>query len=132
MNELPSIPGMDWNPPAPEDAIAALEQRLGQTLPTNYKQFLQLANGASLSGGLLLFSTDLIEERNKTWEVQLYAPGFLAICGTGAGEAILILRNGIDSRLFIVGTGSMTPDMMRELSPSIEQWLNNGCELPDD
>jgi len=132
MNSLPEVSGLNYSPPAPADAVAALEQRLGQPLPSEYRQFLLLANGASLSGGLLLYSTGEIEERNSTWQVPVYAPDYLAIGDTGAGDAILIHQSSRNSTLFIVGTGSMTPNMMRELGPSIEHWLNGGCEVPED
>lgn len=132
MNKLPDVPGLDRNPPASVDAVSALEQRLGQPLPPDYRQFLLLANGASLGGGLLMYSTGEIEERNATWEVPVYAPGYLAIGDTGAGDVLLIRQSGGGSPLFIVGTGSMTPGMMRELAPSIEQWFHSGCEVPED
>lgn len=132
MNDLPGVPGMDTYPPASETVVLDLEQRLGQPLPTEYRQFLRLTNGASLAGGLLLYNTGEIEERNATWQVAAYAPGYLAIGDTGGGEAILLQLNSGDSRLFIVGTGSMAPEMARELAPSLEQWLVGGCELPED
>ena len=64
--------------------------------------------------------------------MPVYAPGYLAIGDTGGGDVILVKHDDDDAGLFIVGMGSLNPDMMRELAPSLDLWLQNGVELPED
>jgi hypothetical protein len=129
---LPNHAGLKTYPPATEETLSDLERRLGYSLPVIYRRFLLQADGFSLDGGLLMYGTDIIEERNSTYEVAIYAPGYLAIGGTGGGEAIMIRQDDDNAALLIVDVGAMTPDMMRELAPGLEQWLEAGCELPED
>jgi hypothetical protein len=130
--EIPVIPDLRRNPPASEVAIADLELRLGHSLPPQYKLFLSQADGFSIGGGLLIYSTSEIAERNSTWGVPEHLPSFLAIGDTGGSELILVDHNDSSTRLYIVGPGALFPDMMRELAPSLETWLKKGCELPED
>lgn len=127
MIEIPAIAGMQQNAAASEDELQALEGRLGRRLTQEHRQLLSLSDGFSIGGGLLLYSTAEIEERNTTWEVQVYAPGYIAIGDTGGGDVITIFESENPSRVFVVGAGTMDPADMREVAPSIEQWLNNGC-----
>jgi hypothetical protein len=130
MTLLPDIPGLRLNPPASEEALSALEKRLGFSLPTAYRRFLRVTDGFSLGGGLLMYSTEEIEERNATYEVQIYSPGYLSIGDTGGGEAILIRQDDDEARLQIVGMGVLTPDDMRMLAPSLWQWMESGFPIP--
>lgn len=129
---LPNNAGLETYPPATEETLSALERRLGYALPKIYRRFLLEADGFSLDGGLLMYGTDIIEERNSTFEVAIYAPGYLAIGDTGGSEAIVIRQDDDDAALLIVGLGAMTPNKMRKLAPGLEEWLEAGCELPED
>ncbi len=45
------------NPPASQDAIAAVEKRLGQPLPVDYRTFLELHDGWPMMAHFLFLST---------------------------------------------------------------------------
>ncbi|HLY25044.1 MAG TPA: SMI1/KNR4 family protein, partial [Aggregatilineales bacterium] len=67
------------NPGASEEQIAALEARLGLTLPPSYSQFLAVTNGWRLVGfglDLVLFGTEDVNwfrTLNPIWLAQLEA-----------------------------------------------------------
>ena len=132
MKGIPTIPGLLRNPPALEESITNLERRLGHTLPNEYKLFLREADGFSLGGGLLMYSAREIEERNSTWRMPVCLPDYVAIGETGGGDVLLVAFNDQAARLLIAGSGALFPDMLRELAPSLEVWLESGCEIPED
>jgi len=63
------------NPPATLEEIAYAEQELGKTLPSFYKEFLQLANGVYLDHGYGYFFTIYMPNRplNQIIDAEHYA-----------------------------------------------------------
>ncbi|UNK30959.1 hypothetical protein MNO09_00130 (plasmid) [Bacillus sp. N5-665] len=47
---------------------------------------MKYTNGFSIGGGLIIYGTDDIIERNETWEVTEYANGYVAIDDDGSGK----------------------------------------------
>jgi hypothetical protein len=117
------------NPGASDDQIQEAARTLGVEFPGFYSDFLRRSNGAGPEGNLLLYSTDDIAERNETFQVQEYAPGYLAIGDDSGGRSILIGLAGSPT-VYIVDQGSMDPDDFIEVSPDFAEWLNQGGELP--
>lgn len=84
---------------------------------------------------VLLYGRDSIEERNETYKVQLYMPGWVTIGDDSGGQAILLKLDGSHS-VFLCGhgaLGSLDPELIHE---SFERWYANRCPLryddPDD
>ncbi|MBZ4224028.1 SMI1/KNR4 family protein [Bacillus wiedmannii] len=75
--------------------IQAVENRMNVTLPNVYKELLRCTNGFSIGGGLLIYGTEHIAERNEVWEVDEYARGYVSIGDDGGGNVIF---NGSASR----------------------------------
>jgi len=95
------------NRPAPAQLIGALEAELAKSLPAAYRDLLLAADGMLFDNGLVLYPASQIRERNETFEVEKYAPGFLAIGDDSGGRAIMI---SLDSEgVFVVGIGRMDP-----------------------
>ena len=131
MIQIPRLPGLESNPPASTADISDLEQRMGHQIPEEHRQFLLQADGFSLEGGILLYSTSEIEERNSTWRIPVYLPEYLAIGDTGGGDVILVKYNDDSAGLLICGAGAPFRDMLRKLAPSLEEWFASGCGLPE-
>ena len=55
-------------------------------LPNVHKDLLKYTNGFSIGGGLIIYGTDDIIERNETWEVTEYVNGYVAIGDDGSGN----------------------------------------------
>jgi hypothetical protein len=105
--------------------IHLLEEQLGFTLPKDYVFLLKEANGFMLKNGVTIYSSTDVFERNETFEVQKYAPNFLAIGDDSGGLSILI--NLTNNNVVSVDQGSMDPDDMKILCNSISEWILNGC-----
>jgi SMI1 / KNR4 family (SUKH-1) len=103
------------------------EGALGFRLPESYVELLKLSNGLhALNDRVVLFSASELDERNSTYEVGEYAPGWVMIGDDSGGRAILLNARQDPIGVFIVGTGSMVPDDAEQLAPTIESWLDRG------
>jgi hypothetical protein len=70
-----------------------------------------------------------VPERNETYQVAKYAPGYILI-GT-VNDFPVLLRSGASSAVYRNGWGDMTADGMRELAPSLAAWIERGCPDPE-
>lgn len=113
--------------PATGQEVAQLQSALNVTLPVEYVQMLHISNGFGLPTGLIVYAAEDVPERNETFEVGVYAPGYLAI-GDDSGGRLVVLhlqRPGV----WIVDAGSLHPDDMVLLSASLGQWVVSGFGL---
>jgi hypothetical protein len=119
---IPEI--MSIAPSATAAQIDSLANTLGLELPEEYRALLTEANG--LSANLVqIYSTEEVPERNETFKVAEYAPGYLLI-GT-VNDFPILLRAGRASPVYENDSGAMTPDIMDELAPSLTAWIERGC-----
>lgn len=76
---------------ATDAELAELEQQLGVSLPSDYRSFLQTANGfegrIGHSGYIALWSCQQIIGKNGNYKVAEFASGFLLFGSDGGGEA---------------------------------------------
>lgn len=115
-------------PPASPLAIALANEQLPAGLPQPYAAFLAQSNGL-LADHLYLYQAEDIAERNATYEVAEYAPGYVAIGDDGGGQAILLAGGRALSPVLIVDHGSMNPDEAAEIAPDFGDWVEAGCPL---
>lgn len=108
------------------DSLDRLEQSLGFRLPDDHQKLLLVSDGLSIGGGLLIYGSEILVERNKTWEVAEYMPGFVAIGDSGAGEVFLMRLDSSDRSVYVVDSGVMDVEFMSKVGVSIEEWLKNG------
>ncbi|PHV12240.1 SMI1/KNR4 family protein [Chitinimonas sp. BJB300] len=125
---IKSISGVaEINKGATQNELISLEVQLGNSIPSEYRTLLENANGFALKNGLIVYPTAEIFERNETFEVTEYAPGYLAIGDDSGGRAILISIEG--NGVYLVDQGSMDPDEFELLSPTLSDWILQGCKL---
>ncbi len=86
MINLSNIPDLIEKSAASDIEIQAIENRMNVTLPNVYKELLRCTNGFSIGGGLLIYGTEHIAERNEVWEVDEYARGYVSIGDDGGGN----------------------------------------------
>lgn len=113
---------------ATEAQIQAASRALGVHLPAYYAEFLRRTNSLGPEGSLVLYAVDDLAERNETFEVRAYAPGYLAVGDDSGGRSILIALDG-SPRVFIVDQGSMDPDDFEEVAPNFAEWIEQGAPL---
>ena len=86
-----------------------------------------MSNGIVFENGLVIYSSEDVLERNATFEVEKYAPGFFAIGDDSGGRSILIHLN--EPGVFIVDQGNMGPADMRKIGDSLPCWIKDGCVI---
>jgi hypothetical protein len=111
-------------PPATAEQLDQLAAALGLVLPDEYRALLGEANGVA-ANLVQIYAAKEVPERNATFEVAQYAPGYILI-GTVYDFPVL-LRAGMGSPVFENDWGGMTPDIMTELAPSLDAWIAAGC-----
>ena len=121
-NHIPDI--MSMEPPASREQLDGLAQALGLQLPAEYRALLAEANGVS-ANLVEIYSAETVPERNATYEVATYSPGYILI-GT-LNDSPVLLRAGEVSAVYENDWGAMSPQTMKELAPSLAQWIANGC-----
>lgn len=127
MIDLSRLPqGSTLNPPATAEAIAAAAAALPAQMPAELTELLAQADGV-VANLFVIYGCESLPERNATYEVGVYAPGFVTF-GDNNGGCALMLRGGADpSPVFLVDHGAMTEDVMEEIAPSLTEWIAHGC-----
>jgi hypothetical protein len=130
--DVDTIPGVTTrNPPASPEAIAATGQLLPAEMPEDYAALLSQADGV-LANHFALYSCRDLPERNATFEIGEYAPGFVIVGGDGGGSAIVMRGGSGRSPVFLVGHGDMQPAHMVRLAGSLAEWIEIGCPVDPD
>jgi len=96
---LNNIAELIKNVPASENEIGSLEDKMTIRLPIAYRNLLKNTNGFSIGGGVLIYGTEDLIERNETWEVNEYAKGNVAIGDDGGGNVFLMGLNVEESKI---------------------------------
>ncbi|MBZ9521224.1 SMI1/KNR4 family protein [Bacillus safensis] len=127
MINLPQIPHLHVNKPASDIHIKEAESQLNMVLPRAYKELLKQTNGFSIGGEVLLYGKEDMVERNKTWEVQQYASGYVAIGDDGGGRVLLMRQAEEEKKVWIVDAGVMDPQYAELVAEDLLSWVNEGC-----
>lgn len=122
LDKKPLMARFALNPPAQRQDIADLQSRMSLVLPQAYVDFLQVCNGLTSSGGLVLHEIDALPARNQDYEVPEYLAGYFMIGDDSGGQAILIDAEG---RIFEVGMGVMDARFLEQSADSLEDLLVN-------
>jgi len=93
MIDLSKVPDLIRNTSARDIEIQEVEDLMKTTLPDAYKELLRYTNGFSNGGGLIIYGTEEIVERNETWEIDEYASDYVAIGDDGGGNVFLMLQD---------------------------------------
>lgn len=127
MIDLAKIQNLISNTPAGESEIDIIEKELKLSLPKAYRELLKLSNGFSIGGGILIYGTEDIGERNSIWEVEEYAKGYVAIGDDGAGNVFLMYQDFESKEVITVDSGDMNPNNGRKVSSDFTRWVSDGC-----
>ncbi|MBD8576577.1 SMI1/KNR4 family protein [Pseudomonas syringae] len=119
-------------PPSFNDDFAALERWLGQPLAPALRTHLIQANGASCGEYVCFYAPAELLERNKTYEVQSYCPGWLTIGDDGGGRAVMVSPGLEPATVFLVDHGSMAREEFHAVADELRVWIDQDCPLPMD
>lgn len=115
-------------PGAGASQIKDLENQLGGVLPDSYKTLIEFTDGLLLNSGLSIYPTDVVFERNETFEVFKYCPDYLLIGDDSGGTGIMILRNENDPIVVKSGFGDLIPPY-EILATTLSKWIEAGLLL---
>ena len=117
-------------PAATEEQAASAVEQLGRPVPSPLSELWATSNGLATKSGAVVYSTDDVSERNKTLEVEEYAPGYVAVGDDSGGRALLMATTG--NHAVWVDMGTMDPSRGVELALPWKEWLESGLPLPED
>ncbi len=108
-----------------------VDQALQIQLPPFYhalaQEFGLASQGVALTDLTTLYGLDELVERNRTYEVQRYLPGYLLIGDNSGGGGILLSADGSgDSAIYTCGLGALAPDELAVLAMSVAHWRTLG------
>ncbi|WP_052852170.1 hypothetical protein [Streptomyces avicenniae] len=90
--------------------------------------------GLSLPDGLTLHGPHDLPERNATYEVARYAPGWVLVGDDSGGSGLFMRRHGRDREsVHLLGLGAVGPDVARDgalLTGDLIGWLEAGAPRP--
>ncbi|WP_336773538.1 SMI1/KNR4 family protein [Paenibacillus sp. MMO-58] len=114
---------------AGELELLKAEKELGGRLPILYKMLLKRLNGCLLENGVCLYGTEDLSERNSTWEVAVYAKGFVAIGDDSGGTVLLMPFEEDSTEIIAVDAGDMNPSNGVLVTADIANWIEDGCQM---
>ncbi|MGN7760624.1 SMI1/KNR4 family protein [Paenibacillus sp. 22594] len=122
-----SLSSFNLYPVVDENEINKVEVEMGLKFPKVFRELLKLTNGFETEEGVAIFGTDIIIERNQTYEVSEYAQGYLAVGSNGGGKFYLMSANEDSTELLQVDAGVMNPEFASLVSEDFIKWINNGA-----
>ena len=99
-----SVVYTDAGAPASASEIRAACDELGLAHQAWLSGFWAQRNGAMLNDRVLIYATDLIAERNQTYEIGSSFPGYVSIGDDSGGRLILMPASG-DTRFHFIDAG---------------------------
>ncbi|MCB2309229.1 SMI1/KNR4 family protein [Clostridium estertheticum] len=118
--------------PATREEVIEVEKEFGFKLPNVYKEFLYVTDGLSTNESISIFGTDEIIDMNRSYEVQKYADGYVAIGNSGGDDFLLMRSDEIVMEVIRVDCGVMNPAYAHPFAEDFIEWINNGAVDPYD
>lgn len=109
--------------------IAEVERWLGTALPIEYVIFLRSHEEELIGEQVLLYSAELLIERNETYETKIYCPDYLAIGDDSGGRAVVIPIDQSLGEVYLVDHGTMSPSDFELLPMSFSAWVKEACPI---
>ncbi|WP_107841565.1 SMI1/KNR4 family protein [Metasolibacillus meyeri] len=114
---------MELYDPATVGEIQQVEQELQIVLPKVYRELLCVSNGV-LGNLATLYSTEDLVEMNKTYEVQIFAPGYVSVGNDNGGYHLLMKAEQEAVHFQLVSDGYGVPNE-NDVTDYFLSWLNS-------
>jgi len=102
----------------------AVTQGSWSALPGALRQLLKLSNGFLTPGGVHLYGTGDLAERNQTFEISEYSQGYLLIGDDSGGKGYLMRLGDEDSAIFSSGLGDLDVAGFRQEAATLQEWID--------
>jgi hypothetical protein len=120
-----SVPGGQRAGATAQQLAAVVQQLLPELMPDILSELLKLTDGFLTPGGISVYGTQDIIERNTTFEVPEYCAGYLLIGDNSGGKGYLMKLDPVDSTVFSSGLGDLQPSRFVEESSHFESWVGS-------
>ncbi|WP_432113133.1 hypothetical protein [Streptomyces sp. S1] len=94
-------------------------------LPAPLVALWSVRDGLLTESGVAVYSAVDIGERNATYEVAQYAPGFLLVGDDSGGRGFLLRADDPDSAVFSSGLGDLDPADFDVVSADFASWIES-------
>ncbi|WP_046731449.1 hypothetical protein [Streptomyces humi] len=93
------------------------------SLPSALVTLWRVRDGLLTESGVAVYSARDIGERNATYEIARYAPGYVLVGDDSGGRGFLLRADDPDSAVFSSGLGDLNPADFAVVSPDFVSWL---------
>ncbi|MFJ8627963.1 hypothetical protein ACIRD3_34705 [Kitasatospora sp. NPDC093550] len=83
----------------------------------------QVTDGLMTEAGVTVYSSGCIGERNATYEVARYAPGFVLVGDDSGGRGFLLRADDPASAVFSSDLGDLGPEDFEVESADFASWI---------
>lgn len=114
------------------EKISDFEDRYNLIIPILYKEFLQIENGISFSGGTILYSLDELKQMNDDLQMQKFQPDYIAI-GDDGGGLVFLMKQDMDAKeVFCVDISDYDIESSFCRLGNFTKWYEDGCNICTD
>ncbi|AKN95341.1 hypothetical protein ACU10_15605 [Xanthomonas oryzae pv. oryzicola] len=92
-------------------------------MPAQLRAFYQEADGFITPSGHTLYDLSSLKERNETYEVDVYATGYILIGDNSGGLGYLLSTTGDEKYVYSSDMGDMSPKYFQKESQTLEDWI---------
>ena len=110
--------------------VARARAELALPLPAPLVALWKVADGFMTDAGVTVYSAGCIGERNTTYEVAQYAPGFILIGDNSGGRGFLLRADDPGSAVFSSDLGDLGPEDFEVESVDFASWIESLCPGP--
>ncbi|WP_228562431.1 SMI1/KNR4 family protein [Catenulispora rubra] len=116
------VPG---SPAATSADVERAQAEVGRHLPAPLVALWKVTDGLITDAGVTVYSAGCIGERNTTYEVAQYAPGFVLIGDDSGGRGFLLRADDPHSAVFSSDLGDLGPEDFEVESVDFASWIES-------
>ncbi|MEU9339937.1 hypothetical protein AB0D74_01755 [Streptomyces sp. NPDC048278] len=105
--------------------VSRARAELEVSLPTPLVALWSVRDGLLTESGVCVYEAGCIGERNATYEVAQYAPGFVLIGDDSGGCGFLLRADDPGSAVFSSGLGDLNPTRFEAVSQDFPTWIES-------
>ncbi|MFF7457202.1 SMI1/KNR4 family protein [Kitasatospora sp. NPDC008115] len=103
--------------------VARARAGIGLGLPAPLVALWGVTDGLMTDAGVTVYPAGCIGERNSTYEVAEYAPGFVLIGDDSGGRGFLLRAGDPCSAVYSSGLGDLAPEDFEVESADFASWI---------
>lgn len=115
-----------------DNSIEELELLFGAEIPSIFKCIMQNIDGFMSNNGISFYRKDDVYERNMTWEVSIYASGYIAIGDDGGGNIFMMKQLNDAESVYMTNAGTMDMTTARFITNNISEWILDDLKVDED